>query len=153
MQPPLPQAAELLKLHSTQSALRTRTLAQIGARLPDADHVHEHSNLGPMAALTNALQALSARAKETVMRRPNAVKALHNAVRDAVEQHASALTEQGPQIDALLTAMSAVDEAYCLCKEELCKLHCSPVLLRSVIQLCVSAPRELCELIGRFHQE
>ena len=64
-----------------------------------------------MAALTNALQALSARAKETVMRRPNAVKALHNAVRDAVEQHASALTEQGPQIDALLTAMSAVDAA------------------------------------------
>ena len=36
-----------------------------------------------------------------------------------------------------------------MCKEELCKLHCSPVLLRSVIQLCVSAPRELCELIGR----
>ena len=45
------------------------------------------------------------------MRRPNAVKALHNAVRDAVEQHASALTEQGPQIDALLNAMAAVDEA------------------------------------------
>ena len=64
-----------------------------------------------MAALTNALQALSARAKETVMRRPNAVKALHNAVRDAVEQHASALTEQGPQIDPLLNAMAAVDAA------------------------------------------
>ena len=64
-----------------------------------------------MAALTNALQALSARAKETVMRRPNAVKALHNAVRDAVENQASELTKPGPQIDALLTAMSAVDAA------------------------------------------
>ena len=66
-----------------------------------------------MAALTNALQALGARAKQTVMRQPNAVKALHNAVRDAVEHHASddALTQPGPQIDALLTAMSAVDAA------------------------------------------
>ena len=64
-----------------------------------------------MAALTNALQALSARAKETVMRRPNAVKALHNAVRDAVEDQASELTKPGPQIDALLNAMSAVDAA------------------------------------------
>ena len=64
-----------------------------------------------MAALTNALQALSARAKETAMRRPNAVKALHNAVRDAVEHQASELTKPGPQIDALLNAMSAVDAA------------------------------------------
>ena len=64
-----------------------------------------------MAALTNALQALGARAKQTVMRQPNAVKALHNAVRDAVEQHASALTVQGPEIDALLNAMAAVDAA------------------------------------------
>ena len=64
-----------------------------------------------MAALTNALQALSARAKETVMRRPNAVKALHNAVRDAVEDQASELTKPGPQIDALLDRMSAVDAA------------------------------------------
>ncbi|CAH0364678.1 unnamed protein product [Pelagomonas calceolata] len=64
-----------------------------------------------MAALTNALQALGARAKQTVMRQPNAVKALHNAVRDAVEHHASELIKPGPQIDALLTAMSAVDAA------------------------------------------
>ena len=64
-----------------------------------------------MAALTNALQALGARAKQTVMRQPNAVKALHDAVRDAVEHHASELTKPGPQIDALLTAMSAVDAA------------------------------------------
>ena len=64
-----------------------------------------------MAALTNALQALGARAKQTVMRPPNAVKALHNAVRDAVEHHASELIKPGPQIDALLTAMSAVDAA------------------------------------------
>ena len=46
-----------------------------------------------MAALTNALQALGARAKQTVMRQPNAVKALHNAVRDAVENQASELTK------------------------------------------------------------
>ena len=64
-----------------------------------------------MAALTNALQALGARAKQTVMRQPNAVKALHNAVRDAVENQASELTKPGPQIDALLNAMSAVDAA------------------------------------------
>ena len=64
-----------------------------------------------MAALTNALQALGARAKQTVMRQPNAVKALHNAVRDAVEDQASELTKPGPQIDALLNAMSAVDAA------------------------------------------
>ena len=64
-----------------------------------------------MAALTNALQALGARAKQTVMRQPNAVKTLHNAVRDAVEHQASELTKPGPQIDALLTAMSAVDAA------------------------------------------
>ena len=64
-----------------------------------------------MAALTNALQALGARAKQTVMRQPNAVKALHNAVRDAVENQASELTKPGPQIDALLDRMSAVDAA------------------------------------------
>ena len=64
-----------------------------------------------MAALTNALQALGARAKQTITRRPNAVADLHKAVRDAVEQQASALTEQGPQIDALLNAMAAVDAA------------------------------------------
>ena len=64
-----------------------------------------------MAALTNALQALGARAKQTVMRQPNAVKALHNAVRDAVEHQASELTKPGRQIDALLNAMSAVDAA------------------------------------------
>ena len=64
-----------------------------------------------MAALTNALQALGARAKQTVMRQPNAVKALHDAVRDTVEQHAPDLVEPGPQIDALLDAMSAVDAA------------------------------------------
>ena len=63
-----------------------------------------------MAALTNALQALSSRAKQTVARQPNAVKALHDAVRDAVE-HQEALRQPGPQIDALLTAMSAVDAA------------------------------------------
>ena len=64
-----------------------------------------------MAALTNALQALGARAKQTVMRQPNAVKALHDAVRDAAEHHASELTKPGPQIDALLDRMSAVDAA------------------------------------------
>ena len=64
-----------------------------------------------MAALTNALQALGARAKQTVMRQPNAVKALHDAVRDAAANHAAELRQQGPQIDALLTAMSAVDAA------------------------------------------
>ena len=63
-----------------------------------------------MAALTNALQALGARAKQTVMRQPNAVKALHDAVRDAVETP-NKLKQLGPQIDALLTAMSAVDAA------------------------------------------
>ena len=36
-----------------------------------------------MAALTNALQALGARAKQTITRRPNAVADLHKAVRDA----------------------------------------------------------------------
>jgi len=45
------------------------------------------------------------------MRQPNAVKALHDTVRDAVEQDAAALKMPGPQIDALLTAMSAVDAA------------------------------------------
>ena len=64
-----------------------------------------------MAALTNKLQALGARAKQTVMRQPNAVKALHNAVRDAVQNHAEEITQAGPQIDALLNAMSAVDAA------------------------------------------
>ena len=64
-----------------------------------------------MAALTNALQALGARAKQTVMRQPNAVKALHDAVRDAVANDAAELTQQGPRIDALLDAMSAVDAA------------------------------------------
>ena len=64
-----------------------------------------------MAALTNALQALGARAKQTVMRQPNAVADLHKAVRDAVQNHAAALTQPGPQIDALLNAMSAVDAA------------------------------------------
>ena len=38
-----------------------------------------------MAALTNALQAIGARAKQTITRRPNAVADLHSAVRDAVE--------------------------------------------------------------------
>ena len=80
-------------------------------RAQEVDHVHGQSNLGRMAALTNALQALSSRAKQTIARRPNAVKALHNAVRDAVENQASELTKPGPQIDALLTAMSAVDAA------------------------------------------
>ena len=64
-----------------------------------------------MAALTNALQALGARAKQTVMRQPNAIKALDDAVCDVVWQDASALTQPGPQIDALLHAMSAVDAA------------------------------------------
>ena len=64
-----------------------------------------------MAALTNALQALGARAKQTAMRPPNAVKALHDAVRDAVEHHSEQLKQNGPHIDALLTAMSAVDAA------------------------------------------
>ena len=64
-----------------------------------------------MAALTNALQALGARAKQTITRRPNAVADLHKAVRDAVEHHASELIKPGPQIDALLNAMSAVDAA------------------------------------------
>ena len=48
-----------------------------------------------MAALTNALQALGARAKQTVMRQPNAIKALHDAVRDAVVHDAAALTQPG----------------------------------------------------------
>ena len=64
-----------------------------------------------MAALTNALQSLGARARQTITRRPNPVADLHNAVRDAVEHQASELTKPGPQIDALLTAMSAVDAA------------------------------------------
>ena len=64
-----------------------------------------------MAALTNALQALGARAKQTVLRQPNTVKALHDAVRDAVENHEEELKQQGPKIDALLNAMSAVDAA------------------------------------------
>ena len=66
-----------------------------------------------MAALTNALQSLGARARQTITRRPNPVADLHNAVRDAVGQHADddKLTKPGPQIDALLTAMSAVDAA------------------------------------------
>ena len=63
-----------------------------------------------MAALTNALHALGSRAKQTVLRQPNAVKALHDAVRDAVE-HQEALRQPGPQIDALLTKMTAVDAA------------------------------------------
>ena len=64
-----------------------------------------------MAALTNALQALGARAKQTVMRQPNAIKALDDAVFDAVVHDAAALTQHGPQIDALLNAMAAVDAA------------------------------------------
>ena len=64
-----------------------------------------------MAALTNALQALGARAKQTITRRPNAVADLHNAVRDAARQNANDLKQPGPHIDALLTAMSAVDAA------------------------------------------
>ena len=64
-----------------------------------------------MAALTNALQALGARAKQTITRRPNAVADLHNAVRDAARQNANDLKQPGPQIDALLNAMSAVDAA------------------------------------------
>ena len=68
-----------------------------------------------MAALTNGLQALGARAKQTITRRPNAVADLHKAVRDAVEHDAAAtkktLTQPGPHIDALLNAMSAVDAA------------------------------------------
>ena len=64
-----------------------------------------------MAALSNALSALGARAKQTITRRPNPVADLHNAVRDAVDNHAGALKKPGPQIDALLTAMSAVDAA------------------------------------------
>ena len=64
-----------------------------------------------MAALTNALQSLGARARQTITRRPNPVADLHNAVRDAAANHAAELRQQGPQIDALLTAMSAVDAA------------------------------------------
>ena len=64
-----------------------------------------------MAALTNALQALGARAKQTITRRPNAVADLHNAVRDAARQNANDLKQPGPHIDALLNAMSAVDAA------------------------------------------
>ena len=64
-----------------------------------------------MAALTNALQSLGARAKQTITRRPNAVADLHNAVRDAARQNANDLKQPGPHIDALLTAMSAVDAA------------------------------------------
>ena len=64
-----------------------------------------------MAALTNALQAFGQRAKQTITRRPNVVADLHNAVRDAAANHAAELRQQGPQIDALLTAMSAVDAA------------------------------------------
>ena len=64
-----------------------------------------------MAALSNALSALGARAKQTITRRPNPVADLHNAVRDAAANHAAELRQQGPQIDALLTAMSAVDAA------------------------------------------
>ncbi len=65
-----------------------------------------------MAALTNKLQALGARAKQTVMRQPNAVADLHKSVRDAVaHDEASLLTQPGPQIDALLDAMAAVDAA------------------------------------------
>ena len=45
------------------------------------------------------------------MPQPNAVKALDDAVCDVVWQDASALTQPGPQIDALLHAMSAVDAA------------------------------------------
>ena len=61
-----------------------------------------------MAALTNALQALGARAKQTIARRPNAVKALEGGARQRRAPSAE-LTQPGPQIDALLTAMSAVD--------------------------------------------
>ena len=64
-----------------------------------------------MAALTNALQALGARAKQTITRRPNAVADLHNAVRDAARQNANDLKQPGPHLDALLNAMSAVDAA------------------------------------------
>ena len=64
-----------------------------------------------MAALTNALQALGARAKQTITRRPNAVADLHKAVRDAARQNANDLKQPGPHIDALLNAMSAVDAA------------------------------------------
>ena len=64
-----------------------------------------------MAALTNGLQAIAARAKQTIARRPNAVADLHKAVRDSVARHAAELREPGPQIDALLNAMSAVDAA------------------------------------------
>ena len=64
-----------------------------------------------MAALTNALQAFGQRAKQTITRRPNVVADLHNAVRDAAANHAAELRQQGPQIDALLNAMSAVDAA------------------------------------------
>ena len=63
-----------------------------------------------MAALTNALSALGARAK-AITRRPNSVADLHNAVRDAVANDAAALRRPGAQIDALLNAMSAVDAA------------------------------------------
>ena len=64
-----------------------------------------------MAALTNALQALGARAKQTITRRPNAVADLHKAVRDPARQNANDLKQPGPHIDALLNAMSAVDAA------------------------------------------
>jgi len=64
-----------------------------------------------MAALTHALQALGARAKQTITRRPNAVADLHKAVRDAARQNANDLKQPGPHIDALLNAMSAVDAA------------------------------------------
>ena len=64
-----------------------------------------------MASLTNALHALSARAKQTITRRPNAVADLHKAVRDALANQAAELKQPGPQIDALLNAMSAVDAA------------------------------------------
>ena len=53
-----------------------------------------------MAALTNALQALSARAKQTITRRQaNAVADLHKAVRDALANQAAELKQPGPQID------------------------------------------------------
>ena len=66
-----------------------------GARFQDVDHVYEQSALKRMAALTNALQALGARAKQTVMRQPNAIKALHDAVRDAVGHDSRSLKQPG----------------------------------------------------------
>ena len=109
-------ALQPLSLQPQQHAVvatRARALAQASAGLQgqDVDHVHGQSNLGRMAALTNALQAIGARAKQTIARRPNAVADLHKAVRDSVARHAAELREPGPQIDALLTAMSAVDAA------------------------------------------